>query len=234
MRSKLAWLAALVAGAGMALLYRQQVEQSATLRREVEELRQEQERSRRVLQSVAVGQGLARAVVAPPGWDKAASAEAVSRPKPGSDQAAPQEPEGGSPVPGREAAAGKLSSSERWAREAEAHNEAIEIEFSTQPSGSAWASATHADLLTKVTDALPSASSVRSVECRSSLCRLELVFPSEEDSQSLFAKMFTDQEHFWNGSAAVTSSRANADGSLTKVLIVAREGAPLVGASPPG
>lgn len=233
MRSKsLAWLGALIAGAGMVLLYRQQVEQSAALRREVEELRQEQESSKRMLQSVAVGQGLARALAAPPGWEKAASAEAASGPKPGSDQAATREPEGCSPAPGKEAEASKLSSSERWAKEVEAYNEAVETEFSTQPDGSAWASATRADLLMKVTDALPSASSVRSVECRSSLCRLELVFPNEEVSQSLFAKMFTDQAHLWNGSGAVTSSKANADGSLTKVLVVAREGAPLVGANP--
>lgn len=233
MKSKLVWLGVLIACAAAVQVIRQQAERTAALRSEIEDLRREQESAKRLLQTAALGP-LIRAIPAPsrpePGLDRTAGADQSS--KPGLDKAVVREPQGASPTQGDASGASKESESERWAREAEAYNEAVEAEFASQASNPAWASTTRSDLLAKIDGALPAASSVQSVECRSSVCRLEASFPNEDASQALFEKMFTEQGHFWNGPAAVASTRTNPDGSLTKVLYLAREGASLLSANP--
>jgi hypothetical protein len=233
MKSKLAWLVLLIAGVAAVQFIRQQAERTAALRSEIEDLRREQESARRLLQTAALAP-LIRAIPAPSrpeaGLSKTAGADPSSRP--GLDKAAVREPQGAPPALGNDSATSKESNSERWAKEAEAYNEAVEAEFASQASNPAWASTTRSDLLAKVDGALPAASSVQSVECRSSVCRLEASFPNEDASQALFEKMFTEQGHFWKGPAAVASTKTNADGSLTKVLYLAREGASLLSANP--
>lgn len=123
-----------------------------------------------------------------------------------------------------------MTSAKRWEDEARGNLASVEGEFAGQPTDNAWAASTRQALHDRLTSrARSSSSSLRSIECRSSICRVEVVHQDAAASQQFGERAFTDaDERAWNGPVVITPPQANPDGSLVMVMYLGREGTSLL------
>lgn len=131
------------------------------------------------------------------------------------DQASPpRNPEGGS------------QSASRWKEEALAQRTAIEAGFAAEVIDGAWAAAARRDLRDRISALLPSTSSLADVDCRASMCRVELVHREAAGSQRFMQAAFFDpKDRVWSGPGFAIPAETGSDGTVTVVLYLARDGA---------
>ena len=97
----------------------------------------------------------------------------------------------------------------------------------------AWTEAANRLADARLGAALPASSALRSVECRSSLCRIETVHPDMEHYQRFFQRAFVDQDtRAWNGAVTTAELTEAGDGSVHVISYLAREGSPLLASDP--
>jgi hypothetical protein len=114
----------------------------------------------------------------------------------------------------------------RWKEDELAHRTAVEAGFAAETVDREWAPGARRDLSDHVAALLPQASSVRDVDCRSSMCRLELVVADAAASERFMRQAFASPAtSVWSGGGFAEPAQANPDGSLAVVLYLAREGA---------
>jgi hypothetical protein len=129
---------------------------------------------------------------------------------------------------GAEKAAGKEAAPAAPAKsitraEIEAH---IQSAFQQQTNDPAWAPQAVKHLREGVAAILPDSSQVRSLDCRTSLCQLELTRMDEKQYQEVMAQA-TRNPSFWSGGSMGSKQESVEDGKLDVVLYLAREGQPL-------
>jgi hypothetical protein len=118
------------------------------------------------------------------------------------------------------------SDAEQWEKEAASHRVAVEDRF--------WASKARGDLGNHLGVLLPSASSLRQIECHSTICRLEIVHPSAEVLHNFVENTFglLSTSRVWNGPFMIEPEAPNSDGTLASVIYLGREGTSLIRADP--
>ncbi|MCP3061089.1 hypothetical protein LXT21_20105 [Myxococcus sp. K38C18041901] len=76
--------------------------------------------------------------------------------------------------------------------------------------------------------ALPDASHLRSIECRTRLCRIETEHADSEQSLSFMQKAFMSVERqVWNGAFVSVRGEPSVNGKISTVTYLAREGVDL-------
>ncbi len=117
-------------------------------------------------------------------------------------------------------------SGSHWKEEALAQRTAIEAGFAGEAVDGTWAAAARRDLRDKVSALLPSTSSLADVDCRASMCRVELVHREAAGSQRFMQAAFFDpKDRVWSGPGFAIPAETGSDGTVTVVLYLARDGA---------
>ncbi|MCY1074122.1 hypothetical protein [Archangium lansingense] len=98
----------------------------------------------------------------------------------------------------------------------------VEEVFYQEPSDPQWEASAVQGLRDRLTTLLPEKAQVRSLECHSSLCRLELSF-SEEEQLQRFMSGQTQGEGLWKG-ASMTFREENTGAEVVAVSYLVREG----------
>jgi hypothetical protein len=210
MKTKLVWIivVALLSACAADAYYTQKT-QIASLRGEVDKLRNQQAR-------LAVQAARLPVVVQTP---VAAAEIAAAAPTPAA--AAP---------PSESAADSEAAHAKRWEDDARASLTSVESAFAAEPTNEPWAAPTRValrDRLTAVSRSMSSA--VHEIDCRSSICRVEVVYRDADASRQFNEKAFTDpNDRAWNGPVVITPPQANPDGSVAAVMYLGREGTSLV------
>lgn len=118
----------------------------------------------------------------------------------------------------------------RWEADDRANQAAVEQAFTAEPIDASWATSTRATL-TDHLSALSrmSSSAVGPVDCRSSICRVEVVHHDADGARRFADKAFTDPgERAWNGPVVIATPEIRGDGSVAMVMYLGREGTELV------
>jgi len=210
MKMKLVWIMVVVlVGAYAADAYYAQKAQVAALRGEVDKLREQQAR---LAVQAARPPVIVRTQVAAETPAVASATAPVTAP--------PSEPPADS-----EAARAK-----RWEEDARANLTAVEGAFATEPTNEPWAGSTRVALRDRLTAISRSAgSALHDIDCRSSICRVEVVYRDADASRQFNEKAFTDPtDRAWDGPVVITPPQTNSDGSLATVMYLGREGTSLV------
>ncbi|HEY0987512.1 MAG TPA: hypothetical protein VGD80_10695, partial [Kofleriaceae bacterium] len=114
--------------------------------------------------------------------------------------------------------------------EARAHQAAVEQAFADQARDESWAARVRTSLGERL-DAVSRSlgSSLRDIECRSTMCRVEMQYRDGDASRQFVARAFTaPEDRAWNGPVLYMPARMGSDGSLVVVMYLAREGTALV------
>jgi hypothetical protein len=132
--------------------------------------------------------------------------------------------------PGERPAEDAAASARRWEAEAAANVASVEQAFTAEPTDAGWATATRGALVDHLNAvSRMSASALGAIDCRSSICRVEVVHHDAEGARQFAAKAFTDpSERAWNGPVVIATPELRADGSVAMVMYLGREGAELV------
>lgn len=214
MKSKLAWMGLVAGGLAAAYWYQLQSRQIANLQHEVESLHDEQQSRLTWISPPASSPRLAApsdhgAVIAALPTAESGEAETVIA---------------------REKSRPTDTDMERWEKEAASHRAAVEDRFSSEPTDGAWASKARGDVSNHLAALLPATSSLRQVECRSTICRVEVVHPSVEVSRNFVEQSFglSSNSRVWNGAFMIEPETPNSDGTLASVIYLGREGTQLV------
>jgi hypothetical protein len=118
-----------------------------------------------------------------------------------------------------------LEPKERPPADLEDTTDEIERVFLGEGSDPSWSRQTERTVKEKLTASLPEASAVRSIECRSSMCRVETVFHDPEAYGRFAQSAFKDPEtRIWNGGAFSTSLGTDDRGDMVVISYLAREG----------
>jgi len=122
------------------------------------------------------------------------------------------------------------TSNQRWEEDARASQAAVEDSFAAEPTNPAWAASTRLALQDRLAAlARPLASSLREIDCRASICRVEVVHRDADTSRQFAEKAFTDPEdQAWNGPALLLPPQPDPDGRLAVVMYLGREGTSLL------
>jgi hypothetical protein len=144
-----------------------------------------------------------------------------------------------SPSPGDESDApaappqAPLGPKERPTIELEDATDEIERVFLGEGSDPTWSRQTERTVKEKLMVSLPEASAVRSIECRSSMCRIETSFRDAETYEHFAQSAFKDPAtQIWNGGAYSTSLGTDDRGGMVIVSYLAREGEDLPSLDP--
>jgi hypothetical protein len=127
----------------------------------------------------------------------------------------------------REIPAARRAPVERTEEERRVYASAI---FDAEPVDTNWARATQRDLAGKLRELAGSSSRVQTVDCRNTLCRVELSHDNGEASGG-FLRSFM-RSHAWSGNGMAVHGEPDPKGRVTLTLYLAREGAPLPEAEP--
>ena len=113
----------------------------------------------------------------------------------------------------------------KWVEAAEAHQTAVEAGFAAENVDRAWAAEVRQDLREHVAALLPPSSSLGDVDCRSSMCRMEMVLPDVAAERRFSQRAFLSSEsRIWDGAVFVMPGQANPDGTLGVVWYLGRKG----------
>ncbi|HEX3478473.1 MAG TPA: hypothetical protein VHT91_25805 [Kofleriaceae bacterium] len=102
----------------------------------------------------------------------------------------------------------------------------LNARFDRQADDPAWSAAARGMIETKLASAMPPASVLRSVECRETMCRIEMVYDDLAQYHA-FVKRMTPDALPWNGTLFSTPLGNLSDGPVTFVAFLSREGQPL-------
>ncbi|WP_437554868.1 hypothetical protein WME97_22800 [Sorangium sp. So ce367] len=117
---------------------------------------------------------------------------------------------------------------ERRAAALAAVRERLEDTFTQQGTDARWSAEAREAAREKLSAALPDTSSLRSIECRSSMCRVETVHQDFEQYEQFVRSTFMNpQEALWRGGFFTLPVNDPREGELVTVAYVGREGAPL-------
>ena len=130
---------------------------------------------------------------------------------------APSDEPDESPPPARPAAAPFDSNAAR------AH---VERTFEQESSDSGWASDAQREVRENLSTLLPSTASVRGLDCRATLCRLEVDFPLETDFREAMGRPGA-MVRLWKGPSLALIERDSARGSVTVIGYLVRQGHPM-------
>ena len=106
-------------------------------------------------------------------------------------------------------------------------HDTLEQRFGSQANDGAWAMEARRSLETKLAD-LPAASRLRSIECRSTLCRMETIHDRYSDAQDFTSRFATLEQRPWRGGfymGPIAEDPQN--GAVTFVTYLVREGVEL-------
>lgn len=118
-----------------------------------------------------------------------------------------------------------LETADRAPTEPEDVPVALESAFLEEGADPIWSREAERTVQEKLKRAIPKAADVRSIECRSSMCRIETFHQNAEDYERFLHDAFKDPEtQIWNGNAFSTSSRVDERGGRVIVSYLAREG----------
>ncbi|MFY2558417.1 hypothetical protein ACN469_12370 [Corallococcus terminator] len=106
---------------------------------------------------------------------------------------------------------------------AQAH---VERTFEQEASDSGWASDAQREVRESLSTLLPSTASVRGLDCRATLCRLEVDFPVETDFRSALGRPGA-MGRLWKGPSLALIERDSARGSVTVIGYLVRQGHPM-------
>ena len=218
MRAKLGWVVLIVlAGSAVVRAYRTEEQELLALRGEIALLRERQDRLAASVRPPIVVRTQAPAVEREPD---------AARPSIGAATAA--EPDDGSthdPL-----ASSAATRAARWEAEARRNLESVQSAFAAEPVEDAWARPTRSALHERLAEvSRSSASSLGNIECRSTICAVDVVHSSADASRQFDARAFTDpHDHVWNGPVMMTPPKQNSDGSVAVVMYLGREGTSLL------
>lgn len=100
--------------------------------------------------------------------------------------------------------------------------------FAREATDAAWAAQARSRLEAQLPRVTPAGSHVRSLECRTSLCRLELVHDNRAAYRELVERAFLDtSHHIGEGPAFSAQLDTTSDGRLITVAYLGRRGQPL-------
>lgn len=107
----------------------------------------------------------------------------------------------------------------------------VELAFQRQAEDPAWSGSTRQQVARALSARLPAQSSVRGLDCRATLCRLELVYGSEEAHQEFVQRaLLAGGDPLWTGGLFLPPPEALADGKKLAVLYLGRDGQALLDA----
>jgi hypothetical protein len=217
MRRTLIWIVVSSAAAGAIAVYHHDTAELARLHRDVVSLRSRDGDPR------------------PAG---AISFAGVRDDRPGDLQPAPAQPTRGDEHRAddgddRSAAAGR-SNTARWDDEARANQQAVEDTFAAQAVDPAWATRAAVDIREHLGAlAVPPSSSLGNVDCRGSMCRVEMVSRDRDLMKQFMDRAFgVTAQSPWTGPVMADYQPANSDGTAVVVLYLGRNGTSLF-TSPP-
>ncbi|WP_437669358.1 hypothetical protein [Sorangium sp. So ce131] len=209
-----AFAAAAIGAATMFVLERgRQQEEIARMRDDMGALSRDLDEARSEAASAAAVRRLARRI------------EAAERTSP-APPPAPEERAAAPTQPGDEPE-GPAAAEQRTATMAEV-SERLQDVFAGEGIDAQWTAAARETARDKLSAALPDSSSLRSLECRSSMCRIETEHADLEQFQRFVQGAFMDpQKKPWNGGFFAMPVSDPSDGKVVVVSYLAREGEPL-------
>jgi hypothetical protein len=127
----------------------------------------------------------------------------------------------------RENAAPRQAPVERTEEERRLYASAI---FDAEPVDASWAGTTQRELAGKLRGLAGSSSSVQTVDCRNTLCRVELINDNRDVGGDLLRSFM--RSNAWPGSGMAIRGEPDPKGRVALTLYLAREGAALPEAEP--
>ncbi|NTX14744.1 hypothetical protein HUA76_28530 [Myxococcus sp. CA056] len=109
----------------------------------------------------------------------------------------------------------------------------VERTFEHESSDSGWASEAQREIRENLSSHLPATASVRDLDCRATLCRLEVDFPVETDFQEAMGRPGA-MARLWKGPSMARIDRDSTRGSVTVVGYLVRPGHPMPVEAPTG
>lgn len=163
------------------------------------------------------------------GADRAArAAERATRPsdraaRTSDRSAAEAEPFAGAPVEGpasleADAAAAPASPAEL--------REHLDASFDQQAADATWSGPARLQITQKLAALMPPSSTMKAVECRATMCRLEMVYDDLAQYQAFMSRL-SPEALPWNGTLFATPLGDPAVGPVTFVAFLSRDGQPL-------
>jgi hypothetical protein len=95
--------------------------------------------------------------------------------------------------------------------------------FDTQPDDAAWSAPARRMIETKLAAAVPHGSALRSIECRTTLCRIEMQYDDVAQYQAFLRKLTPDALP-WNGTFFATAAGDPSERPARFVAFLSREG----------
>jgi hypothetical protein len=102
--------------------------------------------------------------------------------------------------------------------------------FDSEPVDTGWARATQRELTGKLRELVGGSSSVQAVDCKNTLCRVELDNDNDKAGQD-FLRSFM-RSHAWAGNGMAIRGEPDSKGRVALTMYLAREGAALPEAEP--
>ncbi len=101
-----------------------------------------------------------------------------------------------------------------------------ETRFYSEPSDPDWGKSTAAQLQDQLSSIAPAGSTIREVDCRSTLCRVEASHPNAQSYQDFVQSTYFGASFSWEGPMMITVLHKQDDGEIESVAYLARKGAP--------
>lgn len=99
----------------------------------------------------------------------------------------------------------------------------LDASFDRQADDPSWSAAARGMVEAKLASAMPPSSVLKSVECRESMCRIEMVY-DDLTQYHAFVKQMTPDALPWNGTLFATPRGDPSSGPITFVAFLSREG----------
>jgi hypothetical protein len=213
MDTRLIWFGTVLIGAVVVGAYQhQQAKQMADLHKEIESLRAE-------LKDQASAQG--QAMVAPYLAQAAAMVREAVQPASSEHTASVTPPPAQKIGPSDQT---QQSNNKRGEEEARANQTAVEVAFTSEAIDRSWAPDARGELRQHLAALLPASSSLRDVDCRSSICRVEMVHANAKESGAFVQKAFMGgKDSAWNGPGMVMPVQVNSDGTVAVAVYLGRD-----------
>jgi len=111
-----------------------------------------------------------------------------------------------------------------------AQQQALEDKFYAESMDGAWASMAQRNTRSQLLSLLPPTSFLRDVDCRSSMCRVDVLHPNEAASRRFIDQAFGQNSDgsVWNGPTRMMPVTANSDGTLLSVVYLGRDADSLI------
>jgi hypothetical protein len=209
------WIAATVLGLLAVNEYRSQRSQAEAMRSELASLRAQQDR---------LATQVARPAVVVRAQAGAFDARSPTAPSPAT-QASPA-----SSASGDDHAGDANALDTRWEDVARTSRASVEDAFAAESASSAWAPPTRVVLEDRLASlARLTASSLRDIDCRTSMCRVEVAHHDADASRQFAERAFTDpQTPAWDGPVFIPPAQPDADGGVVAVMYLGRRGNQLI------